>query len=441
MRPAYFLVKVALSYALRLYHRRTVFVNGHKVWKTRTIFASNHPSAFMDPLVIAVRQNPIVHFMTRADIYKGIVKFIFWNVHMIPVFRSHDGSDSHKKNEESFRMAYDGLRNGRGIIMFAEGFTDDRFIRRLKPIKKGSVRMGFGACEEMNWKEKVYIQAVGLNYTHAAKFDSELLISYGPHICLNDYKDQYEENPNKVVTDLTRELEGMMREQITHVEHKEWAHYLHEGIMRLTRKGMNHENSDFSIPLEERWKYSRKLALWLNEQNVEDEELNSLRDDLKEYFADQRKSQLEENWVYEYTKKGKVSVLKDFLFILFGFPLALLGFIHGAPAYFGIKPLVEKMFKRHVFWSGVKMVGSMLAAGLYNMLFIFLFYYLIYPSWWMAIAYYFVVPGAAFVVFYRWMTTLRKLKWKLSATKRKLDRYEEWRSELLERIAKRIPVA
>jgi hypothetical protein len=441
MRPAYFLVKLALNYALRLYHRRMVRVNEHKVWKTRTIFASNHPSAFMDPLVIAVRQNPIVHFMTRADIYKGIVKFIFWNVHMIPVFRSHDGADSHKNNEESFRMAIDGLRNGRGIIMFAEGFTDDRFIRRLKPIKKGSVRLGFGACEHMNWTEKIYLQAVGLNYSDPAKFNSELLISYGPHICLNDYKEQYLENPNKVVTELTRELEQMMKDQITHVEHKDWAHYLHEGVMRLTRKGMNHSNTDHAIPLEERWKYSQQLANWLNKQDVEDVELNSLNEYLKDYFADQRKSHLEENWVYEYTQKGKLSLWKDYVFLLLTWPLALVGFIHGAPTFLVIKPLVEKMFKRHVFWSGVKMVGGMIVAGLYNILFIYLFYHFVYPSWWLGIAYYIIVPGAAFVVFYKWLETLNKLKWKRHASERKLERYAQWRGELVERISKRIPVA
>ena len=80
MRPLYFILKFVLNYSLRVYHAFHTRVNSPKSWRTRTIFASNHPSAFLDPLTIAVRQNPIIHFMTRANIYKGYLKVVFFGV-------------------------------------------------------------------------------------------------------------------------------------------------------------------------------------------------------------------------------------------------------------------------------------------------------------------------------------------------------------------------
>jgi hypothetical protein len=164
------------------------------------------------------------------------------------------------------------LSFGRNLLIFGEGFTDDTFVRRLKPVKKGAVRIGFFALEKINWNKKIYIAAVGCNYSDPNQMRSDLLISTSERICLNDYRTEYEENPNKTITDITKRIEKLMQDQITHVEDKNWAPF-HENIMRLTRKGMNAKNSDTSIPLEKRWHYSQKLAhmdtcILLSENNV-----------------------------------------------------------------------------------------------------------------------------------------------------------------------------
>ena len=442
MRPLYFILKIVLNYSLRLYHKRNINVNSPKGFHNRTIYASNHPSSFMDPLIIAVRNKSIVHFMTRGDIYKGIMKPIFWSAHMLPIYRNHDGDDAVKKNQKVFDIAAKELRKGKSIIMFAEGFTDDKFIRRLKPVKKGSVRLGFDALDKCNWKKKIYIQPVGLNYTHPKEFRSETLISYGNKICLNDYQSEYQENSGKIITELTKTIEVGMREQITHVENIAWCD-LHEGIMSLTRKGMNNENKDERIPLKKRWKYSKELALWMN--NVKDEalinKLDELKKDITDYFQLLKKSKLEERFIYEYATQHKISLVKNYLLLIFGFPIALLGFIHGAPLYFFLKQKIEKAFKRDVFWSSVKMVAGMMLAGFYNIIYIFIIYYFIYPSWGIAIAYYFLVPGAAFVVFHYWWHNLGEIKLRKALQGKDLNKFTARRQALLSKVEQTIPVA
>lgn len=441
MRPLYLILKIVLNFSLRIYYKRHARVRAPKNFVNRTIYASNHPSSFMDPLIIAVRQNPIVHFMTRGDIYKGVMKQVFWSAHMLPIYRNHDGEDAVRKNQEVFDTAAKELRRGRGIIMFAEGFTDDKFIRRLKPVKKGSVRLGFEALEKCNWKKEISMQAVGLNYTNPKEFRSEILVAYGPKICLNDYKEVYLENSGKTISEITKRIEKDMRDQITHVDKKEWCS-LHEGVMSLTRKGMNNENKDESIPLKKRWEYSRNLALWMNEHEEDkEEELDQLKEEVDGYFSLLKKSRLQERFIYEYATKGKISLWKNYLLLFLGFPFALLGLIHGAPSYFIIKPLIEKAFRRDVFWSSVKMVAGLAVAGIYNILFIFLVYYLIYPNWWVAIGYYFVVPGITFVIFHYWWNNFRELKIRKILQGKDLGKFVSRRTVLLEKIKSRIPVA
>lgn len=277
MRFFYLLLFFTLKLSTRLYFRRRATHNSPKEYLGRTIYVSNHAASFMDPLVIASFRKPIVFFMTRSDVFKPLLKPVLWAAHMLPIYRQHDGEDTKGKNEEVFKASSKVLNFGRNILIFGEGFTDDVFIRRLKPVKKGAARIGFTALESLNWKKKVYIAAVGCNYTEPNYMRSDILISTSDKICLNDYKAIYDENPNKAIAEVTRLIEIKMREQITHVEDAKLAPF-HENIMQLTRKGMNARSYDKKLSLKERWKYSQKLANWLNEQDIEnDEKLNDLK--------------------------------------------------------------------------------------------------------------------------------------------------------------------
>ena len=295
MRPLYLLLKYLLKYTLWVYYPRFINVNKPKKRFARTIYASNHAASFMDPLVIACSQPPIVFFMTRSDVFTPLLKPVLWASHMFPIYRQHDGEDTKAKNEEVFQKCYRVLKYGRSLLMFAEGFTDDTFIRRLKPVKKGAVRIGFGALENENWRKPIYIQAIGVNYSDRNRIGSDVVVSNSEPICLNDYKDDYKKDPSRTITLLTQEVERRMRDQITDVREKELAP-IHEMIMRFTRKGMNSIDSDKNISLFDRWKYSKRIAEWFNNANDQQkEELYKLGERMNSYFSLQKKHNIEEN--------------------------------------------------------------------------------------------------------------------------------------------------
>lgn len=440
MRPLYFFLKYLLKYPLWIYYPRLISVNKPKKRFARTIFACNHSASFMDPLVVAQSQPPIVFFMTRSDVFKPLLKPVLWASHMFPIYREIDGDNTKEKNERVFQKCYRVLKHGRSLLIFSEGFTDDVFIRRLKPIKKGAVRIGFGALQEIDWKKKIYLQAVGVNYSNPNTIGSDAVLSNSEPICLNDYKEQFLIDPNKTIHDLTKFVELEMRNQITDVRKKEWAP-IHEYIMRLTRKGMNQVDTDKSIPLFDRWKYSKRLADWMNNQDLDNhEEMNSLKQDITSYFEQLKKNQVEEKQMHTMASRSFSKSRKLFYFALL-WPLVIIGLIHNFLPYQFIKNFVEKSFRRKVFWGSVKMTLGVVAIGLFNLIFLFLGYYLIYPSWLFWIGYYFVVPPLTGVIAYGYFKKIEDYKGYYKAKSKDLSDLGELRHELINRIHRIIPVA
>jgi len=395
---------------------------------------SNHPASFMDPLVVACFRKPIVFFMTRSDVFTPISKPLLWSVHMLPIYRQLDGVNTKEKNEEVFLECSKVLKSKRNLLVFAEGFTDDKFVRRLKPIKKGAVRIGFSALEYLNWTEKIYIAGVGCNYTEPNRLRSDLLISTSDPICLNDYKKEYQSNPNKVISELTILAEKMMQDQITHIQNPHLTD-LHEWIMILTRKGMNSNSYDKNLSLESRYEYSKNLATWMNQAPVE--YLEPLKEIAENYFESLNTRNISDNDVYEIENK-KVKTLIKIAKLLLLFPWGILGFIHCGLPYFVVKNFVEKKFKRAVFWGSTKMLLSMILIGLLNIPVIFLFDDFFNVSNYWGFIYYLLI-GLFGLGFYMNMTLVKDLIRSSKLKKENVDELIDKRNQVIRLLKKIIP--
>lgn len=366
MRPLYFIFWLGLGFSFRLFFKRVVQVRPNKTRFGRTIFVSNHPSAFLDPIVIARLRKPVIFFMTRSDVFNKFTKPLFWLAHMLPIYRQQDGGNSQEKNKKVFKKATQALARNRNLLVFGEGITDDIFERRLKPIKKGAIRIGFTALEDLNWSVEIKIQGLGINYTNPGFLRSEVLIAGAEPIVLNDYKEAYLENPSRVISELNRVLELRMQGQITHLITDENV-ILHEQLMMLTRKGMNVHCFDHNLSLEERWQYSQNLAQALNENKYENNAIwEHLKQVIQAYFAELAKNKLTEAELYWF-RIEKNWKQNQYLKMVLWFPFFILGLIHVALPYFWVKRFVEKILKRPVFWSGAKLGMLLVILPIWNL--------------------------------------------------------------------------
>ena len=388
MRFLYFLMYHILNYTLRLYFRN-IKVHNKPSKYGKTIYVSNHAASFMDPLVIAAFNRSVVCFLTRSDVFTSFTKPIFWTAHMLPIYRQRDGVNTKEKNNEVFRKCTETLLRNRSLLIFGEGVTDDKFVRRLKSLKKGALRIGFTTLEACDWKEDIYIAAIGCNYSNPSRFGSDVLIKNSEPILLNQFKDEYLENPSKVISKLTLEIQNVLKNELTHVDEIENTEY-HEKIMMIQRKGM--VDTFYNRPnLSERWNYSSNLAIKINEGSM------NLTDDIKRdidaYFKKLNDNGISDDLFFD-SMRNPISGSQYLLQIL-SFPIAILGFIHCSLFYFPIRHFVEKKFRRDVFWGSTKLIMMIFIAGPVNLLVLLFLPPLM--GWPLSVLYFLGIPFFGFI--------------------------------------------
>ena len=216
-------------------------------------------------------------------------------------------------------------------------------------MKKGSMRIALGAERKFDFKLGVEIICVGINYSDPRKFRSDLVVNFSKPIEVLGFRDLFLEHNNKAMLELNKEIYSQLKAQSIHIENTELTGFF-EQMLILTGKGINNENYDKAIPLQKRWEYTKRLEEGLNKKEKErPDEIRVFQNKIGEYFA--------------------------FIFLLFTFPLFVVGFFGNFPpvrlSYF----LSRKISKRPVFWSGTDMAFSIITVPLYYCLIIFSLYH------------------------------------------------------------------
>lgn len=440
MRLFYFLLVCSLNISLRLFYKRTQLLNKPNRFFNRTIYVSNHPNSFMDPIMLGALSKSIFNFMTRSDVFKWWLKPFLWLAHMLPIYRQHDGENTQEKNKTVFNRVNKTLANGRNILIFGEGFTDDTPIRGLKPIKKGAVRMGLTALEGCNWEKKIYLASIGINYTDRNTIGSELLVEYGGEICLNDYRKDFEENTPKAINDITKKLEEMMQDCVIYVADKSNYAFL-ENIMQITRKGFNHANHDDTIALKARFEYSKKLAHWINENATEENEaINQLKKELNAYFALEKRMQIQDRFVFGSASSKTVSRSKELFLLATAWPIAILGAIQGFIPYFLAKKLTENIMKRKVFWGSVKMLLGKVFGTIYSLPIVIWLTKNYFPHWSFGVIYFLFVAPVLWKISYDYGTWFKEYLLKGKMKRADLSKFVTKRQQLAQQIDELVPV-
>ena len=122
------------------------------------------------------------------------------------------------------------------------------------------------------------------------------------------------------------------------------------------------------------------------------------------------------------------------------FPFMILGLIHCGLPYYFTKRLVEKSFKRRVFWSSIKMLLGQTMIGILNMPVFYLFYKFIYPSYWLALVYYLAL-GLFGLAAYMWFRNFKSYQIKGKMGKVNINKYWQLRTNLVDKIKNSIPIA
>ena len=204
------------------FYFRNLQINGlENIPKNGPVFlAANHPSAFMDPMVIVTITKRPLFMLAKGVLFQNpFLKWLLPHLNIIPIYRSHETPELTNKNKEVFSKCYMHFAKGGAILAFPEGISLTE--RKIKKIQSGAARICLGAEAENNFSLDVKIVTIGLNFSNPHKFQSDLYINIDKPINVSDYYEQYKQDTFKAAHALTDAIRDRLEAQVIAIQDSE----------------------------------------------------------------------------------------------------------------------------------------------------------------------------------------------------------------------------
>lgn len=184
----YYFLKPLVQLAIKVYFRN-IFLSGIKNLPQQKpyLIAMNHPTAFLEPVIMAANSKKSIHFLGRGDHFnKKFYRFLLNQAMMIPVFRQKEsGFGSLKNNYDTFFRCYEYIAKGELVALFPEGRTEHE--KRLRPLQRGVARIAFGTLTHFPHLDDLYIVPVGVSFTDAMSFRTTAVLHIAEPISVRTF--------------------------------------------------------------------------------------------------------------------------------------------------------------------------------------------------------------------------------------------------------------
>lgn len=261
----------------------------------------------------------------------------------------------HIDNRQVFQNVFDHLNGGGCLGIFPEGGLHDR--PNLLPLKPGVAIMALGAAaHSKDPNQVVNIVPVGLNYFHAHRFRSRVVIEYGKPIAVTKQDgEKYEKNPRAVV-DKMLELITLRLKEIT-VSCDDYDTLI--AIQAARRLYLSADRE--SIPLPVVVEMNRRL---LNgyQKFSDKEDIRQLKDAVGAYNKKLMQLGIHDHQVESLTRSNRFYVLVRFLTrlltVVVFFCLALPGIVMFGPIFIVGSRISKSKAKKALEGSAVKIKAN-----------------------------------------------------------------------------------
>ncbi len=271
LRLVYGFLRLLTAVSLPVYFReRLVLGRTYFRFDGPVIVAVNHPSTLMDVLNSGLQVRQEMYFLANYGLFRTpFTNWLFRTLFCIPVKRQEDmRAGERRNNDHTFDQSYQHLEKNGVLFIAPEGASwMHRYVG--SPLKSGIARIAFGAEVRNNWQLDLKIIPVGLTYDRPNLFRSRTAVYAGEPLRVADWRERYEQNPNRAISHLLDTLHQRLTQLSLHARDAEGEQLLHR-IERL----IHH-------PKRRPWKTAFQLERarlndWLND--------DVLRADLSAYF-------------------------------------------------------------------------------------------------------------------------------------------------------------
>ena len=201
----YFIVRPIATLTLKVFFRKIYIGNADNIPLDKpVIFVCNHPTAFLEPCLLACILPRPLHFMVRGNLFKNkYINQILFSLHLIPIYRVNDPIEKRRSNKNVLATCFRYLQQNKAILIMGEGHTN--VAKRLRPLKKGPARLAFGGID-FDPDLDLVVVPIGANFTKSDGFRSEVYFSCGKPIHMNDYKSLYATDKFKAMRQFTQDV-------------------------------------------------------------------------------------------------------------------------------------------------------------------------------------------------------------------------------------------
>jgi glycerol-3-phosphate O-acyltransferase / dihydroxyacetone phosphate acyltransferase len=395
------LIRYWITFIIPIFYKRLQGRNANFLkQKGPVIIAMNHPNAFTDAVAITYITYPLrVRYMARGDAFKaGLIAWLLEQIGIVPIYRIQDGGrEGLKKNDEAYRRVNQLLKRNAKIIIFAEGLCVQE--KRLRPLKKGVSRMVFSSYEHLkNLKdERLLVIPVGVNYSQADKFRSNLFYNVGAPILVKEYIEEYYENAAKANIKFLKMLEAEMKSLVIHINNPAYDNAVKHAEILLKNKWLEKNKLD-EKNLYDDFKATELIVEKINSAEINQrEDLDNFAEEAKKYFVNLKRYNVRD-WIIDPSNNYKISnghLFFRLIVLALGFPIYAFGLLGNYFPYTCTEKLSRKLIKGTVEFYASLVIAFGMFFFLTNYVLWFMFSYFYSPNifWPLGICLFFVFCG------------------------------------------------
>jgi len=371
----YQIFKFIFKVALRVYFREYKVINKEIIPdKGPLIIVANHPSTFMDPIIVASLLKQQVCFIAKGTLFKGKFKN-WWMRNMafsIPVHRRQDDPALSSKNKDMFEHCFSHLETKGTLILFPEGTSIKE--RKLREIKTGAARIALGAEARNEFKLGVKILCIGINYTDPQLFRSDVWINVEDVIEVKDYALAYLKNDRDAVIQLTEDIKSTLEKNLILIDNEEEDQFIRNVETLYKNELVSQFNLDpkwHGFPITKGIEQAVKHFDGLDNNWTSD-----IRKRVNQYFNQLKTFQLKDRFLTPGGKKQSPSLsmqILQALLLLLGLPFYLYGLIVNYLPYLVPGRVAKVMTPFAAFRGPIKMTVGIFSFGLFYGLLLYLF--------------------------------------------------------------------
>lgn len=400
----YYLLKKYVQLADWIIYKKVIVTGKEKIPdKKPIVFAPNHQNALSDPMAILLNTKFQPVWLARADIFKNKTAAAFLKfIKIMPVYRMRDGKENLSRNDEIFANSIKVLENNFALALFPEAAHTGK--RQMFPPKKAVPRIVFMAEEKARKNLDIQIIPTGIYYSSYWKFNRRVIVNFGDPIPVNDYLEEYKNNPNSAILSLRKKIHEAILKLVIDISSKKY--YKEFEIIReiYGKHFLQRQNIEFS-PLN-LFKSDQILTGKLDALELKNpEETAGLINEVNQYYSTLKRIKIR-NWLIENPYDNFLKFLRNQLTLLIGLPFFVFGAVFNASPFLTIDYFVRKNVRDKAFWSTFFLVLGITVFPVFYLLELFLLAGFL-PGIWLKLLFLVALPVSGKIAF-KWFILFRK---------------------------------